>query len=138
MSDDKPVVVVGVDGSELSNKAVEWATRYAESTGATVQLVSAWQWALSYGAPMMYDGYDPTADAEAIVAKVRADVSLPAERVETVVREGQAGPTLVDASKGALALVVGSQGHSAISKILLGSVSSYCVHHAECPIVIVR
>lgn len=137
-SESRPVVVVGVDGSDLSIKAVEWAQQYAAATGATLRLVTSWHWAATYGAPITYDGYDPSSDAETIAQKARAGVTLPPDRVEVVTREGQAGPVLVEASRGALALVVGSQGHSAVSKILLGSVSSYCVHHAGCPIVVVR
>lgn len=137
-SDVKPVIVVGVDGSELSAKALAWAENYAGATGAQLRLVTAWQWATAYGAPMMFEGYNPAAEAEAIAEKARTDVTLGADRVEVVTEEGAAGPVLVRASEGAQALVVGSQGHSAISNVLLGSASAYCVHHAACPIVVVR
>jgi nucleotide-binding universal stress UspA family protein len=45
---------------------------------------------------------------------------------------------LVDAAEGADLLVVGSRGHGGLAEALLGSVGQYCVHHAECPVVIVR
>jgi nucleotide-binding universal stress UspA family protein len=137
-SESKQVVVVGVDGSTCSNRAVEWADQYAAATGADLRLVTAWQWAMAYGAPMMFDGYDPSADAEAIAEKARANVTLPADRVEVVVPEDKAGPALVTASKEAQLLVVGSHGHNVVSTVLLGSVSGYCVHHATCPVTIVR
>ncbi len=80
----KPVVVVGVDGSELSAKAVVWADGYAQATGADLRLVTAWQWATAYGVPMMFDGYDPPADAKVVMDKARADVTLTDDRVEIV------------------------------------------------------
>lgn len=137
-SEAKPVVVVGVDGSELSAKAVAWADRYARVTGADIRLVTAWQWAMTYGVPMMFDGYDPAADAHTIAEKARAEVTIGADRVQVVTQEGAAGPVLVGASEGAQALVVGSHGHNAVSSILLGSASAFCLHHAACPVVVVR
>jgi len=45
---------------------------------------------------------------------------------------------LVDAAQGAELLVVGNRGHGGLAEALLGSVSQYCVHHASCPVVIMR
>ncbi len=139
MSNDQTgTIVVGIDGSAQSVAAVKWAERYATASGATLQLVISWQHAMAYGQPMMFEGYHPETDAQVVVDKVQADLSLPADRVETRTAEGSAGAVLVEASAGALALVVGSRGHSGVDSLLLGSVSSYCVHHATCPVVIVR
>jgi len=52
--------------------------------------------------------------------------------------EGQAGQVLVAAAEGADLLVVGSRGHGGLAEALLGSVGQYCVHHAPCPVVIMR
>lgn len=52
--------------------------------------------------------------------------------------EGDARDVLVKASRGAELLVVGSRGHGRAVGAVLGSVSSYCVHHAACPVVVVR
>jgi nucleotide-binding universal stress UspA family protein len=138
MSTNPGIIVVGVDGSPDSASAITWAEQFAVATGATLRLVTAWQWAIAYGAPMMFEGYQPQADAQAVADKARTDISLPDDRVEIVIVEGSAGPALVDASEGASTLVVGSRGHGVVSKILVGSVSSYCVHHATCPVVVVR
>jgi nucleotide-binding universal stress UspA family protein len=81
---------------------------------------------------------DHYASATGVVEKARADLTLPDGRVEVHVEEGAAGPVLVSESAGAQALVVGSQGHRAVSTLLLGSVSAYCLHRAGCPVVVVR
>ncbi len=58
--------------------------------------------------------------------------------VSASVRKGNAAQVLLAAADGAELLVVGSRGHGGFSGALLGSVSQHCVHHARCPIVIVR
>jgi nucleotide-binding universal stress UspA family protein len=132
-----PVVVVGVDGSTNADAAVQWAQHYAESTGAVLRLVVAWDWPMSYGYPMVFDGFDPEADAVKVAEKAAANLALPQSRVETLVRQGPAGEVLVTAGSDADLLVVGRRGHHAVVG-LLGSVSAYCVHHATTPVVVVR
>ena len=52
--------------------------------------------------------------------------------------EGNPAQVLIDASDGADLLVVGSRGHGGFTEALLGSVSQHCVHHAHCPVVVIR
>lgn len=52
--------------------------------------------------------------------------------------EGDVKKLLVEMSRDARMLVVGNRGHSAVAELLLGSVSAYCVHHASCPVVVVK
>ena len=52
--------------------------------------------------------------------------------------EGNAAQVLLDALDGADLLVVGSRGHGGFTEALLGSVSQHCVHHARCPVVVIR
>jgi len=59
-------------------------------------------------------------------------------QVSAQVREGDAAQILIAAAAGADLLVVGSRGHGGFTEALLGSVSQHCVHHAPCPVVIVR
>jgi nucleotide-binding universal stress UspA family protein len=70
------------------------------------------------------------------------DPAGPAEasnvKVSSMVCEGNAAQVLLQAAHGADLLVVGSRGHGGFAEALLGSVSQHCVHHAQCPIVIVR
>jgi nucleotide-binding universal stress UspA family protein len=130
------VVVVGIDGSDDSMVALRWAESYARDTGAALSLVTVWEWPISYGYLALPPEYSPDTDANATVEKALAEVSLPPEQVETLVVEGSAGRELVRLAGDADLLVVGSHGHGAIGSVLLGSVSSYCVHHAAVPVVV--
>ena len=62
----------------------------------------------------------------------------PDRPVETLAVEGQPAPVLLDAASDADLLVVGSRGHGRFSGMLMGSVSTHCVAHASCPVVVVR
>lgn len=138
MSTQRENVIVGIDGSECSLKALAWADRYAQATGADLTLVTAWHWTTSYGVPLAYDGYDPSEDARKTVEAAAADVQVAADRVHTVVEQGPAGNILVDASKHAGLLVVGTRGHGSLVGAMLGSTSTFCIHHARCPVVVTR
>lgn len=138
MTEHRENVVVGIDGSECSLKALAWAAKYAASTGADLTLVTAWHWPMSYGAPLAYDGFDPSEDARKTVEAAAADVHLATGRVTTLVEQGPAGNILTDASKSASLLVVGTRGHGTLAGALLGSTSTFCIHHAQCPVVVIR
>ena len=136
-----PRIVVGYDGSSSSEGAVEWAARQAALTGSTLEVVVAWEWPTTYGAAIeLPEGFDPAADAQEIaeaagklVAELHPDVP-----VQLSIRHGHPAPILVEASKGADLLVVGSRGHGAFVGMLLGSVSEHCVTNASCPVVVSR
>jgi nucleotide-binding universal stress UspA family protein len=137
--------VAGVDGSPSSLAALRWAVRQAALTGASVQAVIAWQ----YPAPVSGYGWAPVAvlevaDYEEIAEKVVTEAISTAVdpgsdvRVTTVVREGNPTQVLIAAAVGADLLVVGSRGHGGFAGALLGSVSQHCVHHAPCPVAVIR
>jgi nucleotide-binding universal stress UspA family protein len=134
----RPRIVVGVDGSEPSARAVTWAAEQAQLTGADLEFVAAWNYPLSYGIPLTPAGFDPESEARDALAKAVADASLPEGRVHCVVVNGSAAPALVRRSAGAALLVVGSRGHGGFEDLLLGSVSTHCVHHAHCSVAVVR
>ena len=58
--------------------------------------------------------------------------------LRTRVVEGHPAQVLVEASQGAELLVVGGRGYGGFADALLGSVSTYCIHHAQCPLTIIR
>jgi len=138
------VVVVGVDGSPNAWHALEWAVGEAKLRGATLKIVCAFEdpvtttglgTAFGAGAPITVD--------PALIEGAARDVAEEGARragdvpVEAVARCDRPSDVLVEESKGAALLVVGSRGHSAVGSLLLGSVSNFVVHHASCPIVVV-
>jgi nucleotide-binding universal stress UspA family protein len=138
-------IVVGVDGSPSSKAALAWAVRQAELTGASVEAVIAWHYpAMVGGVPFAPIEAVYTADYAEFAAKVlNGSVCVAVDpdgavKVSSTVREGNAAQVLLDASEGADLLVVGSRGHGGFTEALLGSVSQACVHHARCPVVIIR
>lgn len=139
-SQHTPVVVVGVDGSENGQVALRWALQHARLMGAELHAVTAWEVSAAYGYVPMYTDVDLEGDArkqqDDALAEV-ADLTVGVEVVPRVVR-GHAADALLDASRGAEMLVVGSRGHGTFTGTLLGSVSQHCVQHATCPVVVVR
>jgi nucleotide-binding universal stress UspA family protein len=134
-------IVVGVDGSPESVQALRWAARQAELTGAELEVITAWEY------PSFY-GWAPSSPADTDFAHLSAtalDDALGAVFgttrpgfVRTQVVEGPPGRILVDASADADLLVVGSRGYGGLADAVLGSVSTYCVHHAHGPVTIIR
>jgi nucleotide-binding universal stress UspA family protein len=107
-------IVVGIDGSDGSRRALEWALEDARRRGgAKVEVVHAWE-------PPVLSGIDATGVT-----------------VEQVVIEGPPGASLCELGVDAALIVVGSSGHGAVMDALIGSVSQYCSHHAPCPLVII-
>lgn len=131
-------VVVGVDGSPSSDAALRWAENYARMSGATMDIVSAWQFPTYYGEMVPIEGWHPEDDAWTHATKAATTLALPADRARLRVEYGAAGEVLTGVSEGADLLVVGSRGHGGFIGMLLGSVSAHCVHHARCPVVVVR
>jgi nucleotide-binding universal stress UspA family protein len=131
-------IVVGVDGSASSKAALGWAIRQAKLTGAVVDAVIAWRYPGAYGYPgPVGDDTDYSELAAKVVTDTIAEVAGPAE-IRPKVVEGNPAAVLLAASAGAELLVVGSRGHGGFVEALLGSVSQHCVHHAACPVVIIR
>ncbi|MGN6426323.1 universal stress protein [uncultured Leifsonia sp.] len=136
-----PPIVCGVDGSEASRRALHEAARLADALQARLVVVTAWQ-----PSTTMYDAYFPDPErAPKVVAAGVLDDALRAEfgdvRPEWVTaraESGHAGKVLVEASRDADLLVVGSRGLSELASPFLGSVSLYCTTQASCPVLVVR
>ncbi len=135
-----PRIVVGVDGFESSTAALRWAIHQAKLTGAAVEAVTAWHVPPGSGLLPPADMLDYQDDARMVLTEAIAEMCMidPDVEVRPRVVEGRAGPVLVEAAEGADLLVVGSRGHGGLAETLLGSVGQYCVHHASCPVVIMR
>lgn len=135
--DDRPVLV-GVDGSDQSRRALRWAADYASLTGAPLTAVMAWDLPPNYGMPAIYDDVDLEAQARTTLAETVTDALGGSVSVSLQITQGHPAAVLVAASQQARLLVVGSHGHRGFAASLLGSVSSQCIHHAHCPVVVVR
>jgi nucleotide-binding universal stress UspA family protein len=118
-----------------------WAVRQAGLTGAAVEAVIAWQYPAFFGwAPVGSGDADFAKIAEETVNVSIAEVIGPhfPDWIRTRVVEGYPPQVLVQASAGAELLVVGSRGYGGFADALLGSVSTFCVHHAHGPITVIR
>ena len=116
--------------------------RQAELTGAPLEIVSAWEWPVSYSGwetPLPPD-YDPADEARRQLDKAVSAVLTPDDAIEVrqSVVEGHAAPVLEALSKTADLVVVGNHGHGEFVRMLLGSVSEHCVTHCHCPVVVTR
>jgi nucleotide-binding universal stress UspA family protein len=133
-------IVVGVDGSVPSKAALAWAVRQSRLTGAVVEAVIAWEFPSVTGYPVVVADVDWEDLAEQIVTDAIREVGSSAEQPEIrrKVVEGNAAQVLLDESADAELLVVGSRGHGGFVEALLGSVGQHCVHHAKCPVVVIR
>jgi nucleotide-binding universal stress UspA family protein len=137
-------VIVGVDGSSSARNAVRWAARDAALREVPLTIVAVVPTVVGSRmmAPMPIAVLDweresahRVLDEATEMAKDCTDGSLD---VSTVMPAGSAVPALTDLSQQAELLVVGRSGRSAISRTLLGSVSSGALHHAHCPVAVVH
>ncbi|MEO7573024.1 MAG: universal stress protein [Acidimicrobiales bacterium] len=133
-------IVVGVDGSETAGSALQWALREATLRQQSVVAVLAWGF-LDQHHPIATEPFDPSYGEADAVAALDAFVvqavgaAAPVERRVVCELPAQA---LLEVSADAALLVVGARGLGGFRGLLLGSVSQQTLHHATCPIAIVR
>ncbi len=136
-------VVVGVDGSEDSLDAVEWAAAAARRRGVPLRVVAA-----PAPLPRLYaTGSSPATAGEALrglaartldAAIRRAEAACAGLAVETGLLTGAAPMAVTAAGDGAVMLVLGARGTGGFSAMRLGAVSRYAAGHARCPVVVLR
>jgi nucleotide-binding universal stress UspA family protein len=139
-------IVVGIDGSHHSSHALDWAMaeaalRKAQLTVIAVNPVPAGYWARN--TPVIISGDSALVDeirtsVEESVAEASAKLDGDAPAVTIQAFSGFAAKALIEASKDADLVVVGMRGGGGFASLALGSVSSQVVHHAQCPVVVVR
>ena len=141
-------IVVGTDGSETAAKAVRAAADLAKLTGATLDIVSAYepvsgqrlreetrqapgdtQWTIN-----------PREDVDGTLADAAEAVAGTGLTVETYAREGDPADAILDVAeeRGADLIVVGNKGMTGAKRFLLGSVPNKVSHHAPCSVLIIR
>jgi nucleotide-binding universal stress UspA family protein len=140
-----PGIVVGVDGSPNSERALDWAMRQAAALHAPLTVMAVHEVAKSYwgGIPVIGPADEP------LLEKLRQAAEEMTQKAAG--RLGDAGPAsvnvravngfvvkeLVDASQDADLIVIGTRGGGGFARLLMGSVSSEVVQHSACPVVIV-
>jgi len=135
-------IVIGVDGSEGSRRALRWAAEEAALRSATLEVIH------TYEPVQNVTSLASAAQAETLfraageaAREVLDSMSVEVEGVEVrrhAIESLNPAETLVERSKGAEMLVVSSRGRGSFRSLLLGSVSQQCAHHATCPVVIIR
>ncbi len=140
-----PGIVVGVDGSPNSERALDWAMKQAAAVHAPLAVIAVHEVPKSYwgGIPVIGPADEP------LLEQLRQAAEEMTQRAAA--RLGGAGPAgvtvravngfvvkeLVDASQDADLVVIGARGGSGFARVLVGSVSSEVVQHSACPVVIV-
>jgi nucleotide-binding universal stress UspA family protein len=136
-----PFMVAALDGSEQSIRACRWAVKHAKLLGNAVHLVGAWRVPITILITPTYVDDDYREDARlAFEAAVASTLEgLDSSDVQSFLINGHARPVLIEASQGATSLVIGPHGSGNTTPGMhLGSTASYLIHHAPCPVVVVR
>jgi nucleotide-binding universal stress UspA family protein len=142
--DERPRVVVGVDGSDLSIGALREGAAAAERLGGVLQPVYCWQLTTISPLPEAWgwippvDDYDQWARTQLLETVAGAQLDLPDDRVKPVVVHAPPSPGLLGVAAGAERLVVGARGLGGFERLVLGSVSRQVLEAAPCPVTVVR
>ena len=138
-TDESFRIVVGVDGSRLSLLALDWALIEGRLRGASLRVVTAWEY------PVVVAGMEGVLETANVQAAARHTQSTALGRftdhgveVSADIVHGPAAKVLIDASNESDLVVVGSRGYGGFTGLLLGSVSLQVVHHAACSVMVVR
>jgi nucleotide-binding universal stress UspA family protein len=141
-------IVVGTDGSETAKQAVREATQLAKQTGASLDIVSAFdpvppsrlrEERLEAPSDIEHS-VNPQEDVNAILAEAESEVGGSGVDVRTFPRQGEPADAILDVAEeqDADLIVVGNKGMTGAKRFLLGSVPNKVSHHAPCSVLIVR
>ena len=137
-------ILVGHDGSECAQHALRWAGELARRADLDLHVLRAWSmtsaprpksWSPGYVPPMEDWAGGVYEELNKHVTAARLDSSV---RVHCHVVHRSPAKGLIETAAGADLLVVGARGRGGFGGLLLGSVSDQCVHHAECPVTVIR
>ncbi|GAA1071741.1 universal stress protein [Nocardiopsis composta] len=139
-------IVVGVDGSELSDAALRFALDEAARTGSELTVVHAWHPPVPYYTDTFIASVDFDRDTFLLRTREAVQASVDKARTEAgadvpvhvSLVEDQPAHALLTAGEDADMIAVGSRGRGGFRGLLLGSVSQSLLHHTEVPVVVVR
>ena len=142
-----PGILVGVDGSEHSRRALEWAMHEAAAHKLPLTLISVYPapirpaaevlWALPELPDKSFDPEHARMGVLQFAEKVANEIGEAVPEISVIVVTGDPAEELIKASSDADMLVVGSRGNGGFARLLLGSVSSKVMHHAACPVTVI-
>jgi len=137
-------IVVGVDGSPGSRKALAWAAAEAADHGADLSVVNVWEHTLlpPAGSVSVSEHYVPEPSqrtTDELVRVIKEELGDdPPVQIQAQVKEGRPAKVLIDESAAADLLVVGQRGHGGFAGLVLGSVSQHVAAYAKCAVTVVR
>jgi nucleotide-binding universal stress UspA family protein len=150
----KAHIVVGIDGSASSKVALRWAARLAPALDCTIETIIAWDSPTIVWEVLSTPLGSPELELEdKIPIHLRPDLDAMKELKDTVddifgknrpiglatrAIQGHPVEVLLEASRSAEMLIVGSRGHGGFAGLLLGSVSSACAERSTCPVLVVH
>jgi len=137
-------IVVGVDGSTGSRKALQWAAAEAAEHGADLTVLNVWEHTLlpPAGSVSVSEHYVPEpsqATAAELLQVIKEELGEdPPVLVRPTVKQGRPAKVLIDESANADLLVVGKRGHGGFAGLVLGSVSQHVAAYGKCPVAVVH
>ena len=146
-SSERGVALVAFDGSPSSMAALAWGAENAPLLNLVIEVINVWEYAESpldvAGVGLGSAGYVGESDPKIWSAEILRDgvasvFGADAGAIKTTSVEGGTVRTLVELSKGADLLIMGSRGQGKFADLLLGSISASCSAKSKCPVVIVH
>lgn len=137
-------VLVGHDGSENAQHALRWAAELARRADLDLHVLRAWSMTTAPRPAAWSPGYVPPVEEWAVAVQEELEKHVAAAHPEASVRvhchvvHRSPAKGLIETAAGADLLVVGARGRGGFRGLLLGSVSDQCVHHAPCPVTVIR
>lgn len=130
-------IIVGIDGSQTSKEALRWAVRLGAALNYEVEAITAWEFPVIVtmaGGGVLPGTWVPEDDAREVLQSAIREV---APNIKGTIAEGHPAHVMIEASKRADILVIGSRGLGGFRGALLGSVSTAVTQHAGCPVFVV-
>lgn len=136
----KQNLLVGVDGSESSKRALHWAAKEANLRNASLIILVSWSTPnLGYGGYLTaIEELEREAQSSLDQATKAVSAEFPALVIEGRVVEGNAAIRLIEAADEVDLVIVGSRGHGGFASLMLGSVSGQLAHHCPKPLAIIH
>jgi nucleotide-binding universal stress UspA family protein len=133
-------VVVGVDGTAVSEAAIAFAFQAAADRSVPLMAVHTWWDSFVDQSPaVLFRDEEQVRQQEPLTRQLAGwSEKYPQVKVSGLVARDRPAHQLLERSRGAQLVVVGSRGHGELAGMVLGSVSNALVHRAECPVAVVR